>query len=62
LRRDPALGAGLARAGFFFDPVRCEVDLAMEPRFEVRPAPNDHGGGCRCKRADGMTPAIDVIS
>jgi hypothetical protein len=53
LRRDAGLRAGAGRAGFFFGPVRREVDLAMRSQFELRPARNDHGGGGGRKRGDG---------
>jgi hypothetical protein len=59
LRRD-ALRAGATRAGFFFDPERRDVDLAMKSQLEERPAPDDHCGGCRRKHADRTTRAVGV--
>src|SRR5262245_2199022 len=50
-RRAAALRPDAGRVDFLFDRVRRGVDVTMEPRTGMRPAPNDHRRGRRRKGA-----------
>src|SRR5258708_37494145 len=51
--RAAALRPDAGRGDFLFDRGRRDVDVTMEPRTWMRPAPNDHRPAPRRKGADG---------